>query len=49
MIPTINENFEHPIGIPMWQSVSGDCFVPWREECVLNWGTISIWVRLIVF
>ena len=54
-IMTINKDVDHgrPFKVPLWKSISGDCFWKkgedgrkegWTEICELNWETISIWV-----
>ena len=34
--------------VPPWTSVSGDCLEPFEESCHLTWGTLVVWVLLLL-
>jgi hypothetical protein len=34
--------------MPKWQSVPGDCFLPFEEKCMIDWSTLSVWVCLLL-
>eukprot|EP00095_Tigriopus_kingsejongensis_P007825 maker-scaffold204_size260821-snap-gene-1.42 protein:Tk07825 transcript:maker-scaffold204_size260821-snap-gene-1.42-mRNA-1 annotation:"transient receptor potential channel pyrexia" len=54
---TLKDNCKYPVNetnfskierIPKWESISGDCFEPYQEFCLLSWATLVIWVCLLI-
>lgn len=54
---TLKDNCKYPVNetnfskierIPKWESISGDCFEPYQEFCLLSWVTLVVWVLLLV-
>ena len=33
--------------ISYWESVNGDCFIPFEEQCKITWVTIMVWISLL--